>query len=186
MHRGDQEGYGEARAYGAAAVRGCGLRQDGGGPPGRDEVRPGREAGGYPGPHHRPGPAAFQHRLQPFPVLPGGDSGAEPVPDPGAGPADFGGPALRQGGPPHRHPQADSEGRGRCLQGPGIAGGGRGTALRRQPQGAAQGDEPAGGRAHPLRYPHSPDAEHGPLRHPGHVHPGGAPPEPSAGADLCH
>ena len=50
------------------------------------------------------------------------------------------------------------------VQGSGAAGHRRGAALRRDPQGAAQGDEPSGGRADPIRHPHPPDAEHGPLR----------------------
>ena len=56
------------------------------------------------------------------------------------------------------------------VQGSGAAGHRRGAALRRDPQGAAQGDEPSGGRADPVCYPHPPDAEHGPLRSAGYVY----------------
>ena len=68
-HRGDQEGYGAAPAHGPPALRRRGLRQDGGGPPGGDEVRPGRQAGRHFGAHHRSGPAALRHRLQPVPRI---------------------------------------------------------------------------------------------------------------------
>ena len=88
--------------------------------------------------------------------------------------ADPAGAGGRHGGHAHRHPPAASE--GRAVQGSGPAGRGRGAALRRHPQGAAQGDRQAGGRAHPVRHPHPPDAEHGPVRHPGHVHHRGAAP----------
>ena len=56
------------------------------------------------------------------------------------------------------------------VQGSGAAGHRRGAALRRHPQGAAQGDEPSGGRTDPIRHPHPPDAEHGPLRPAGYEH----------------
>ena len=84
--------------------------------------------------------------------------------------------------PAHRHPPPLPE--GRAVQGSGPAGDRRGAAVRRGPQGEAEGAVPAGGRAHPLRHPHPPHPEHGPVRHPGHEYPGGAPPGPAAGADL--
>ena len=56
------------------------------------------------------------------------------------------------------------------VQGSGAAGHRRGAALRRDPQGAAQGDEPSGGCADAVCHPHPPDAEHGPLRSAGYVY----------------
>ena len=44
----------------------------------------------------------------------------------------------------------------------------------------------SGGHPDPVRHPHSPDAEHGPVGHPGYVHHRGAPQGPPAGADLRH
>ena len=44
-----------------------------GGPPGGDEVRAGREAGGHSGAHHRPGPAALRHGHGTLPGFPGAD-----------------------------------------------------------------------------------------------------------------
>ena len=183
MHRGDQGGHGEAPAHGPAAVRRRGLRQDGGGTPGRDEVHPGREAGRHPGAYHRPGPAALRHRCQPVPGLSGEDRGAVPLHPRQGAEADPGGRQKRRRGPADRHAQAAAEEHG--VQRPGPAGDRRGTAVRRHPQGAAEGDEPPGGRADPLRHSDPPDAEHGTFGPAGHVHPGGAPGGPAAGADLC-
>ena len=56
------------------------------------------------------------------------------------------------------------------VQGSGAAGHRRGAALRRDPQGAAQGDEPSGGCADPVCHPHPSDAEYGPLRSAGYVY----------------
>ena len=182
MHRGDQAGHGAARPHGPAAVRRRGLRQDGGGLPGHDEVRPGRQTGRRAGAHHRPGPAALPHRPAAVCQVPGDHRRGLPLPHPRP---DEGDPAQggdRGGGHPHRHPPAVQP--GRAVQGPGPAGGGRGAALRGGAQGEAEGELSTGGRAHPVRHPHPPDPEHGPVRHPGHVHPGGAPRRPPAGADL--
>ena len=118
-----------------------------------------------------------------FRDFPGEDRGALPLHPRQGAEADPGGRQERRRGPADRHPQAAAEEHG--VQRPGPAGDRRGAALRRHPQGAAQGDEPPGGRADPLRHPHPPDAEHGPLGPAGHVHPGGAPGGPPAGADLC-
>ncbi len=71
--RGDQAGHGAPRPHGPAAVRRRGLRQDGGGLPGHDEVCPGRQAGRRAGAHHRAGPAALSERPAPVPEVPGGD-----------------------------------------------------------------------------------------------------------------
>ena len=75
VHRGDQAGHGDRPAHGPAAVRRRGLRQDGGGLPGGDEVRAGRQAGGHSGAHHRAGPAALPHRQAPLCQVSGGDRG---------------------------------------------------------------------------------------------------------------
>ena len=45
----------------------------------------------------------------------------------------------------------------------------RGAAVRRGPQGEAQGADPQGRRAHADRHPHSQHAGHGAVGHPGHV-----------------
>ena len=62
----------------------------------------------------------------------------------------------------------------------------RGAALRRGAQGAHQGDEPRRRRAHALGYAHPAHAEHGPVRHPRHVHHRGAAAGPHPRADLRH
>ena len=89
-HPGDQGRHGKARAHGSPSVRRRGLRQDGGGPPGRHEVHHGRQAGRHSGAHHGAGPAALRHRHEPVPGLPGEHRGVEPLPQPQAGQGDYG------------------------------------------------------------------------------------------------
>ena len=164
-------------------MRRRGLRQNRGGPAGGDEVHHGRQAGRHSGAHHRSGPAALCHGGEPLPLLPGEHRGAVPVPDPGPGAGHPGPDPGGKGGPADRHPQAIAE--GPAVSRPGPAGHRRGAALRRDPQGKAPGAGPAGGHPDPVRHPHSPDSEYGPVRHPGHEHHRGAAPRPPAGADLC-
>lgn len=116
--------------------------------------RPGRQASGNFGAHHRSGPAALRHRLRPVQGLPGEDRGPFPIHHRQGAETHFGGCPHRRSGPADRHPQALAEKYG--VQGSGAAGHRRGAALRRDPQGAAQGDEPSGGRADPVCYPHPP------------------------------
>ena len=105
-HRRHQEGHGKAPAHGSPPLRRRGLRQDGGGAPGRYEMRPGRQAGGNFGAHHRSGPAALRHRLRPVQGLPGEDRGALPIHHRQGAEAHSGGCPHRRSGPADRHPQA--------------------------------------------------------------------------------
>lgn len=56
------------------------------------------------------------------------------------------------------------------VQGPGAFGGGRGAALWRVPQGAAEGDFQGSGCTDSVGHPHSQDPQHGLVRDSGHVH----------------
>ena len=78
------------------------------------------------------------------------------------------GPAGRDPGRDHRDPQALAE--ERPVQGPGAFGGGRGAALWRVPQGAAEGDFQGSGCTDSVGHPHSQDPQHGLVRDSGHVH----------------
>ena len=116
----------------------------------------------------------FADRYAPFPGE-GGD--AQPVPHQRPGQRGAGRPGRRVGGRGGGH--APAAGRGRHLQEAGPAGGGRGAALRGQPQGVHQGHGRRGRRADPDGQPHPPHPRDGPHRHPRPVHgqhPAGGPP----------
>ena len=148
----------------------------------RDEVRHGRKAGGHPGAHYGPRPAALPDGGAQIRRLPRVHRGPEPLPLRRTGEEDPPGTGGRDGGYRHRHPQAFTE--GRAFQKAGTSGGGRGAAFRRPAQGAAQRDRAARGRADPVGHAHTENAEHGAVRRAGYVHHRGAALRPPAGADL--
>ncbi|KKL46896.1 hypothetical protein LCGC14_2340990, partial [marine sediment metagenome] len=174
--------HGDAQAHGPPGLRRCGLREDGGGHPGRLQGGARRPPGGAPGAHHRPGPATL-------PDVPGAsgrlpDAGGDAVPVPlGRGAAGRGGRAgPGGGGHRHRHPSAAPE--GRAVQGPRAGDHRRGAAVRRGPQGAPETDAPRHRCPHPLGDADTAHPLHGPRRHPRHVDDGDAAGGPAAHQDL--
>ncbi len=122
VHRRDQAGHGAPRPHGPAAVRRRGLRKDGGGLPGHDEVRAGRQAGRRPGAHHGAGPAALPHRSAAVPEVSGEHRRGLPVPDSRPDEGDIAEGGDGGGGYPHRHTPVVQP--GCALQGLRAAGGG--------------------------------------------------------------
>ena len=156
--------HGGRGAHGPPGVRRRGLRQDRGGGARRVQGGPRRQAGGGARPHHAARPAARPDLRRALRRVPGARRDAVALSHPG--PDARGGDRDRVGerGRGRRHPP-HARGR-RRVQGPGAARGGRGAALRRDPQG---GHEAAGhrrGRAHAHGEPHPPHPGDGAHRHP--------------------
>ena len=141
----------EGHPDGPPGVRRRRLRQDRGRHPGGVQGGAGRQAGGRAGAHDAAGPAAPPDLLRPLRRLPRAGRGAVPLPH----------HRRRRGRWPrgckagevdvvigtHRLLSDDIE-----LQGPRPAGGRRGAALRREPQGADQAAEDRCRRAHAHRH----------------------------------
>ncbi len=81
-HRRHQKGHGSRQAHGPFDLRRCRLRQNRGRHPRRLQSRPGRQASRRPRPHHRPGPAAFQHLRRAHGRIPPPHRVAFPLPQP--------------------------------------------------------------------------------------------------------
>ena len=160
------------------------LRQDRDRAAGRVQGRAGRQAGRHPRPDHPAGPAALPDLHRAIRPLPDPGRGAQPVPDHGPGPQGGGRHHRGRGRRADRHPP-HPVGR-RSLRQARPAGGRRGAAVRRHPQGGAQGVRggyrhgPVGrGRVDPVGHADPPDPGDEPDRHPrpvGAQHPAGRPP----------
>ena len=105
-HRGRQGRHGGRRPHGPPGLRRRRLRQDRGRHPGRLQGRPGRQAGGRPGPDHPAGLPALPDLLRSLRRLPGPGRDAVPVPDARPGPPGGRRPGRRVGRHRHRHPPA--------------------------------------------------------------------------------
>ena len=164
---GNQPGHGKQPEHGPAAVRRRGIRQDGGEPAGGLQGHHGQQAGGAAGADHNPGAAALQHHRQALPAHGGAGGLPEPVPDNKG--TEGSAEAAGGGGNRHHHRYPPAAGEGRQIQGPGPLGGGRGAALRRDPQGGHQADEALGGRADADGHADPPHAAHEHGGHTGYV-----------------
>ena len=179
-HRRGQGGHGEVGPDGPADLRRRRLRQDRDRGPRRLQGRPGRQAGGGPGPDHPPRPAALRHLHRALRPVPGQRPGALPLPDRHRGQGRPRRAAGRLRRPRHRHPPPlllrDQ------VQGPGPGHRRRGAAVRRRAQGAAEEAPRQRGCPHHVRHPHPPHPGDGGDRHPRDVHDHhparGAPPGP--------
>ena len=135
-----------------------------GGRAGRLQGRAGREAGGGARAHHAPGHPARADLCRPLCRVPRARGNAVALSHPGRsaqGGGRVGGGDGRRGGG-----DAPPAGRRHQIQESGSFGGGRGAALRGQPQRDDQGHDRRRGRVDPHGQPHSPDARDGADRHP--------------------
>ena len=173
----------QGHADGPAGLRRCRLRQDRGRAARRLRRGDGRDAGGAGLPDHAaraPAPPQFRRAL---PGLP--DAGRPPLaPRPRRrGAQDQGGARRRHARHRHRHPRAP--GQGHRVQAPRPRHRRRGAALRRHPQGAAEGAQDQRPHADADRHAdpaHAADGDVGPARAVGDPDAAGRSPR---GAHLC-
>ena len=154
------------RADGPAGVRRRGLRQDRGCPARGLQGGHGRPASRCACPHNRAGAPAPHDVFAEARALPREGGSAQPL-------SHAGGAAARDGEADggrrgHLHRDSPAAPKGRVFQEPWPGDCGRGTAIRRCAQGAAQGPAKGGRRADAQRNAHTEDAAHGACRRAGH------------------